>query len=187
MFNIEGQVVNQGYWYYDGQVYMTSREYLPYLILALTMFLVFNILPLVLLTIYPFKYFQKCLDNCFPCLKCKLALRLFMDTFHGCYKDDEHDYRHFAELYLAVRFFNLLLFSVIRNRNAYFSAVTLLYAVALALVARFQPYKRKRSNTVVNDVVMLLNLITLYVLMSMKSALQVLGLMVMACRQLNIV
>ena len=168
VFNIEGQMVNQGYWYYDGRILMTSREYSPYLILALTMFLVFNILPLVLLTIYPFKYFQKCLDNFFPCLKCKLALRLFMDTFHGCYKDDEHDYRHFAALYLAMRFFNLLLFSVIRNRNAYFSAVTLLYAVALALVARFQPYKHKRNNKV--DVVMLLNLITLYVLMSMKSA-----------------
>ena len=167
VFNIEGQVVNQGYWYYDGRIHMTSREYLPYLILALSMFLVFNILPLVLLTIYPFKYFQKCL-NCFPCLKCKLALQFFMDTFHGCYKDDEHDYRHFAALYLAVRFFNLLLFSVIRNRNAYTSAATLLFAVALALVARFQPYKHKRSNTV--DIVMLLTLITSYVLMSMKSA-----------------
>ena len=167
VFNIEGQVVNQGYWYYDGRIHMTSREYLPYLILALSMFLIFNIFPLVLLTIYPFKYFQKYL-NCFPCLKCKLALQLFMDTFYGCYKDDEHDCRHFATLYLGVRFFNLLLFSVIRNRNAYTSAATLLYAVALALVARFQPYKHKRSNAI--DVVMLLTLITLYVLMSMKSA-----------------
>ena len=168
VFNIEGKMVNQGYWYYDGRVYMNSREYLPYLILALSMFLIFNIFPLVLLTIYPFKYFQKYLNNFFPCSKCKLALQLFLDTFHGCYKDDEHDYRHFAALYLAVRFFNLLWFSVIRNRNAYTSAATLLFAVALALVARFQPYKRKRSNTV--DMVMLLNLITLSILMSVKSA-----------------
>ena len=91
-----------------------------------------------------------------------------MDTFHGCYKDDEHDYRLFAALYLAVRFFNFLLFSVIRNRNAYTSAATLLFAVALALIARFQPYKHKRSNAI--DVVMLVTLITWYVLMSMKSA-----------------
>jgi hypothetical protein len=170
VFNMKGEVINQGYWYYDGRVRMTSREYLPYLMLALSMLLIFNIFPLVLLTIYPFKCFQKCLD-CFPCLKCKLALRLFMDTFHGCYKDGEHDYRHFAALYLAVRFFNLLLFSVLRNRNAFTSAVTFLYAVALALVARFQPYKCKRSNTV--DVVMLLILITGSVLISMKSAIGV--------------
>ena len=161
-------MVNQGYWYYDGRVHMTSREYLPYLILALSMLLIFNVFPLVLLTVYPFECFQKFL-NFFPCLKCELALRLFMDTFHGCYKDGEHDYRHFAALYLAVRFFNLLLFSVIRNRNACTSAITLLYyAIALALVARFQPYKCKRSNTV--DVVMLLTLTTGSVLTSMKSA-----------------
>ncbi len=163
VFNMEGQVVNQGYWFYDGRVHMTSSEYLPYLILAVLMLLIFNIFPLILLTIYPFKYFQKFLD-CFPCLKCKLVLRLFMDTFHGCYKDSEHDYRHFAALYLAVRFFNLLLFSVMRNRNVYTSAVILLYAVALALVAKFQPYKHKRSNAV--DVVMLLTLITGTVLAS---------------------
>ena len=71
-------------------------------------------------------------------------------------------------LYLVVRFFNLILFSVIRNRNAYISAATLLYAVALGFVARFQPYKCKRSNTV-DMVNMLLTLITLYVLIFMKS------------------
>ena len=163
VFSMEGQVIKQGYWYYDGRVHMTSREYLPYLILALSMLLIFNIFPLVLLTIYPFKYFQKCL-NCSPCLKCKITLQLFMDTFYGCYKDGEHDYRHFAALYLAIRFFNLLFFSVMSNRNAYISAVTLLYAVALALVARFQPYKCKRSNAV--DIVMLLTLITGSVLVS---------------------
>jgi hypothetical protein len=57
-----------------------------------------------------------------------------------------------------------------RNRNVYISAVTLLYAVALALVAKFQPYKHKMSNTV--DIVMLLTLITGTVLASdsIKSA-----------------
>ena len=167
--NVEGQVINKGYWYYDGRVDMTSREYLPYLVLALWMLLIFNVFPLVLLTIYPFKCFQKLL-NYFPCLKCKLALQLFMDTFHGCYKDSsEHDYRHFAALYLVVRFLNLLLLSAIRNRNAYSSAAAPLFALALALVAKFQPYKHKRSNTV--DVVLLLTLITgQCVLTCMRSA-----------------
>ena len=66
-----------------------------------------------------------------------------MDTFHGCYKDGEHDYRHFAALYLAVRFLNLLLFSVLRITNVYCIVATLLVAITLTFVANFQPYKRQ--------------------------------------------
>lgn len=84
-----------------------------------------------------------------------------MDAFHGCYRDDEHDCRHFAALYLAVRFFNLLLFSVLRSTNAYWVTATLVIVITLTLVAKFQPYKRKRTNTV--DIVMLLTLITGFV------------------------
>ena len=158
LYDINGHLVHKSYWYYDGRVDMTSKEYLPYLLLALSMLLIFNIFPLVLLTLYPFKFFQHCL-NCLPCTKYKLALQLFMDAFNGCYKDnDGHDYRHFAALYLAVRFFNLLLLSVLRSTNAYCVAATLLTVFALTLVAKFQPYKRKSTNTV--DIVMLLTLIT---------------------------
>ena len=121
------------------------------------MLFIFNVSPLILLTLYPFKFFQRFLNR-LPGTKYKLALRLFMDTFHGCYKDGEHDYRHFAALYLAVRFLNLLLLSVLRSTNAYCIAATLLMAITLTLVANFHPYKRQSTNTV--DIVMLLTLTT---------------------------
>ena len=70
-----------------------------------------------------------------------------MDSFHGCYEDTTHDYRHFATLYLAVRFLNLLMASVF-DYNRYLPAAALVFVFALALVAKFQPYKHKRSNTV---------------------------------------
>ena len=76
-----------------------------------------------------------------------------MDTFYGCYKDNEHNYRHFAALYLSVRFFNLVLTLILRNINAYFITATLLFVVALTLVAKFQPYKQGRSNMI--DMIML--------------------------------
>lgn len=156
---MKGQSINKAYWYFDGRVDMTSKEYLPYLVLALFMLLIFNILPLVLLALYPFKCFQLFLNCCVPSVKCKLALQIFMDTFHGCFKDNTHDYRHFATLYLAVRFVNLLIY-LIFNLNLYYSAASLLFVFALAFVAKFQPYKCKRSNTV--DIVMLLTLISGY-------------------------
>ena len=55
---------------------LTSREYLPYLVLALSMLFVFNIFPRVLLTLCPFKFFQHCL-NCLRCMKYRLPLQLY--------------------------------------------------------------------------------------------------------------
>ena len=100
-YDMEGNSVNKVYWYYDGRVDMTSKGYLPYLVLALFMLLLFNVLPLALLALYPFRCFQRFLDCCLS-LKCKLALQIYMDAFHGCYEDTTHDYCHFASLYLAV-------------------------------------------------------------------------------------
>ena len=54
VYNMEGQRVNKAY---DGTVEMASREYLPYLLLAIFMLIAFNILPLALLTFYPFQCF----------------------------------------------------------------------------------------------------------------------------------
>jgi hypothetical protein len=88
-----------------------------------------------------------------------------MDSFHGCYEDSTHDYRHFATLYLAVRFLNLLMSSVF-NYILYLPAAALVFVFTLALVAKFQPYKHKRSNTV--DIIMLLVMITSFISSSMS-------------------
>ena len=155
IYNIQGQSVSKAYWYYDGRVNMEAKEYLPYLLLSLLMMIIFNIFPLVLLALYPFKCFQRLLNSaCFPCLRVKLALHIFMDAFQGCYEDN---YRHFATLYLALRFINLLLLSVFSYYH-YFSVVLFPLTITLALVAKFQPYKCKRSNTI--DIFWLLLLVT---------------------------
>ena len=73
-----------------------------------------------------------------------------------------------------MRFFNLLLFSMLRSTctNAYWVTATLVIVITLTLVAKFQPYKRKRTNTV--DITMLLTLITGLVSVALRrtSALQ---------------
>ena len=156
VYNMKGKLVNKALWYVDGRYNLISREYLPYLVLALSMLLIFNVLPLVLLTFYPFRWFQNVL-NILPCSKPKLALQIFMDAFHGCYKDTPHDYRHFAALYLAVRFMNPFVCSIFRKYYAYVPASSLVLVFILALVTKFQPYKCKKSNIV--DTVMLVGLI----------------------------
>ena len=105
-------------WLYCTTMDMTSRAYLPYLILALIMLLTFNILPLVLLIVYPFRCFQVLFSKCFS-LRYKLVLQIFMDTFYGYYKHTPHDYRHFDALCLmALRFLNLLMFSLYYHPTA---------------------------------------------------------------------
>ena len=55
VYDMNGRSVSNAYWYYDGRVNMTSNEHLPYLLLDSFMLLIFNVLPLVLLALYPFK------------------------------------------------------------------------------------------------------------------------------------
>ena len=63
--------------------------------------------------------------------------------------------RHFAALYLAIRFFNLLLLSTSHNN---LKASTVVFVITSILVARYQPYKHKKYNIV--DVFLLLTLIS---------------------------
>ena len=163
LYDMHGNHILQAYWYYNGRVNMTSKSYVPILLLALFMLLLFNVFPLALLAIYPFKCFQRILDFCLS-QNCRLVLQIYMDSFHGCYEDTAHDYRHFATLYLAVRFLNLLMSSVF-DYNVYLPAAALMFVFALALVAKFQPYKHKRSNTV--DIILLLAIISTFISSSM--------------------
>ena len=159
LYDMHRNHILKAYWYYDGRVDMTSKGYIPFLVLALFMLLFFNVFPLALLALYPFKCFQRFL-NFYLSQNCRLVLKIYMDSFHGCYEDTTHDYRHFATLYLAVRFLHLLMSSVF-TFDLYLPAAVLLFVFALALVAKFQPYKNKRNNTV--DIIILLATISGYI------------------------
>ena len=165
-YDVDGNNIHKAYWYYDGRVDMTSKSYLPYLVLVLFMLSFFNMFSLALLALYPFKCFQRLLEFCLS-QNCRLMLQIYMDSFHGCYEDTIRDYRHFATLYVAVRFLHLLMSSVF-NYNLYLPAAALLFVFTLALVAKFQPYKCKRSNTI--DIILLLVTISGYISSSMYYA-----------------
>ena len=151
-FNMEGQRLNKVYLYYDGTIEMASKEYLPYLLVAVFMLLTFNILPLALLALYPCQCFQKVLDKCCFSDHCRLSLNIFMDAFQGCFKNSPRYLRHFATLYLTLRFINPLLFAIFGNLLQ-LPLCSLLLVFTMALVIKFQPYKSNSSNMV--DTIML--------------------------------
>ena len=141
-----------------------SRDHIPYAIVAILMVLIFNVLPLFLLCVYPCHCFQRCLNrsgctchNRNGCTCC--ILHVFMDTFQGIYKEEPLDCRYFAGFYLFLRCMNIVLCASTRNA-IYHSSAIILFIIALILLVIFKPYKRSIRNTV--DIVIFLIVIALY-------------------------
>ena len=77
LYNVYGEEM-EPYLYYDGTVEYFGKQHLPYAILAIAVLIIFIILPLLLLCLYPCQCFQKILN--FYGLRCQ-ALHTFMDAF----------------------------------------------------------------------------------------------------------
>jgi hypothetical protein len=121
-------------------------EHLPYAIPAFTVLLVFSIFPVVLLSIYHFRWFQKFL-NLFPIRW--YILHTFVDSIQGGYKDGSEpgtrDCRWFASLIFTAR--NLMmLIGVSTFTTAYFPLATMVLAVVVILLVQFQPFKQSVSH-----------------------------------------
>ena len=155
-YNESGNVDSSDYLFINGSMTPFSKEHIPYAVLAIFMFLIFNFLPLVLLCVYPSCCFQKCLN----CTKCQYrTLHVFMDTFQGCYKETPRDCRYFAGFYLLLRSLNQLLYAATKN-PLYASSAMFMMMFALLLVAVCKPYKHHIRNTI--DIVIFLSAIAMY-------------------------
>ena len=145
IFNISGKTLSKYYLYWDGTIEFFGSEHLPYAILAITVLIIFCILPLLLLCLYPCRWFQKCL-NC--CKFQNQTLHIFMDAFQGCYKDGTNgsrDCRWFAGLYLFFRILIMILMGVTISQF-FFPLGGCAILVLLLLTAVLQPYKDNAHN-----------------------------------------
>ena len=147
IYNTDGETLSKYYLYWDGTIEFFGSEHLPYAILALTVVIIFNILPLLLLCLYPCRWFQKCLNYCrFQ----NQALYIFMDAFQGYYKDGTNgscDCRWFAGLYLFFRILIMVLVGVTLSRF-FLPLVGCVALVLLFLTAVLQPYKANAHNRI---------------------------------------
>ena len=88
---------------YDPTVGCSSPRYYQVAVPVLLCLFIFNILPALLLVLYPIR---KCLT------KCKLdslSLTAFTERFYGCYRDGLYggrDMRSFAGFYFLLRFYH---------------------------------------------------------------------------------
>ena len=112
---------------------------MPYGILAIVMLSVFNILPTLLLLLYPCGCFQKCLTCCGIR---SVTLHTFMDALQGCYRYKPRDCRYFAGIYLCMRILFLATFVIINDRMIL--SIAGVYFILLAIVVTiFKPYREE--------------------------------------------
>ena len=143
LYNVSGQVVGL-YVYYNGSQEYFGHDHLPYAVLAIFMFTTFNLLPLLLLCLYPCRCFQSCL-NC--CRLNSQVLRTFMDAFQGCYRFEPYDCRYWAAFYLFLRIAVLAIFA--STQGIFFVVVCgTLFIPAVVLTAIVRPYRESVYNVI---------------------------------------
>ena len=141
LYNVNETVV-KNVLYYDASTSAFNGNHILFGILAVVMLIVFNVLPLIMLLIYPCRCFQKVLNR----LNYRAqGLHIFMDSFQGCFSHTGHDYRYFAAVLLLIRFITLALFSFSLYTLYYFTTSLLLITCG-AFILGLRPYKKKVEN-----------------------------------------
>ena len=132
--------------YYAGDIEYFGKEHLPYGILAIVVSFIFLILPVAILALYQFGFFQKFL-NLLPFRW--YILHTFVDSLQGWYKDGTEpgtrDYRYFSVGYILFRYFAFLLYGITLD-GTYFPLWGLLVLLFTLVLVLTQPYKKAVSH-----------------------------------------
>ena len=143
--------------YYDANIPYFGSTHLPYAILAIVVLVVFVLLPVLILMLYPFRWFQKIL-NVLPVRW--HVLHTFMDSFQGCYKDGTEpgtrDYRSFASVFFIARGIAFVV-SIFATGSSYFPIGSIISATLAFSLVVVQPFKAKFSHySSINAIYMIL-------------------------------
>ena len=139
--NSTGSLTHSWRLYYDPNLTYFGKEHLPYAILAIASLVFFVLFPILLLALYPFRWFQKLL-NLFPFRW--YILHTFVDSFQGCYKDGTvegtRDCRWFSSLFFLLR---VILFFVASSMPtwSFYTISALGIVMLLILLVAVQPFK----------------------------------------------
>ena len=121
-----------------------SRKHLPYFITAILMSSIFNIIPLLLLCLYPCHCFQRFLNST---RLYSQMLHTFMDAQQGCYKHRPRDFRFFPAIYLTMQIANFLVF-YFPGLLQYHTTSSYIWMIIIASLLMTRPYKVKWHNIV---------------------------------------
>ena len=127
----------------DGEINYFGMEHLPFALLAIVMLTVFNILPVILLLVYP----CYCCSKIYRCVVKHEALAIFMNTFQGSYHTTPKIYRNYSAIYFIMRIILLTTCAAIHDFT--YVPITGFYFLLLSTLVTFlRPYR----NDIYNDI-----------------------------------
>ena len=147
----------------DQTVAYVSKDHLLFLIPALMIFVILNILPPLLLILHPCKTFKMYLSKCRLNF---LAMNIFIDKLQGCYRDgmgEGRDMRSFSGLYFFLRMAIVLIAHIFlklpiipRSLTCVWISVGTAFFIVGLFIVLIKPYKKAHMNYL--DALLLSNL-----------------------------
>ena len=135
---------------FDLSVPYGGNKQIVFTVISVLLFCILNLLPTLLLVLYPFRFFQALLSKC---RRVQIPLERFVRVFNSCYKDGQDggiDMRSFAGLYFIVRLVLFLTNGIggvlIITKHYPFLSRNILFTITGLLIALFRPYKETYMN-----------------------------------------
>ena len=153
----------------DNTISITSAQYITTVSTVALIFLLFNILPVLLLILYPFGMFRKMLSK----LRLdRISLMIFIEKFHCCYRDGldgKRDMRSFSGIYFFLFFCSVLSGGKFHHHFGFKKWFTfgLTCLIMFLLIALCRPYKKMYVN--VCDTLLLFHLATIFYILSQNN------------------
>ena len=143
--------------YMDPSMPYFGSSHIGYAVFTLLLVFVVLIIPVILLLLYPYRCFHKCLNHFHLRL---LPLHAFVDAFQGCYKDGTNgtrDCRYFAALQLILRLLFPFIFLITREAMSCLFSYAVVLGLYVTLFVLVQPYKVMVCNK--RDLLLLMTLL----------------------------
>ena len=141
LVNLKGEVVSYVV-FYNGSMTYFGRDHVPFAVLSISMTVLFNILPAVIITLYPLHCFQNLLNRRMPRKINTHTLHIVMDVFYRSYKIKT---RAFAPFYLYIRILSSALL-LDKLGPEYLAIVSSLYYCSAVAIGLVQPQERTLHN-----------------------------------------
>ena len=143
----------------DMSISLGSVNYITITVITLLIFGMFNILPTLLLTLYPTKIVRALLSKCTP--RMAIIINTFVQKFHHCYRDGldgGKDLRCFSGLYFFLRTVIVLAALALKSALAFedWFVRGMTFSLCAVLVAVCKPYKNSYAN--IADALLLMHL-----------------------------
>ena len=149
--------------YYSSTVNLFNSYHVLYAALAVSFIVFFIAIPTLVLVLYPFRFFQKCLS--YYQMRWHF-LHAFVDSFQGYYKDGTEamtwDFRCFSAYGLFLRILICIIF-VLTLSSMYFVYTVIILVSMIILLLNFNPYKEVVKHYTVIDAFFMIFLSILYI------------------------